>query len=77
MWSLPWSAKQAAEAAAREAEPATHADLIEALGHMVKAARREFPVVGTDEHPTPWDKRHQVINGYLDQLEIVEGMAGL
>ena len=38
------------------------AELVKA-GH---AAGREFPVVGTDAFPTPWDVRHQRIDALLE-----------
>jgi len=36
-------------------------------------AQREFPVVGSAEHPTPWDTRHQELNDLLDQLHLIKG----
>lgn len=46
-------------------EPVTRADAEEALGHLCQRAKREFPVVGSPEHPTPWDIRHAAINRHL------------
>lgn len=45
------------------------AEIAEAITNMAHRAAREFPVVGSPEHPTPWDKRHQSINAMLDDLE--------
>ena len=39
-----------------------------ALGHMCHRAKREMPVVGSAERPTPWDQRHKVIDGLLTDL---------
>lgn len=47
---------------------ATREEVEEALTHQVRAARREFAVVGTAEHPTRWDKAHARIDQLLDVL---------
>lgn len=44
------------------------ADLIEALAHLVRRAKREMPKVGATGHPTPWDRRHAEIDHLLDDL---------
>lgn len=44
----------------------TRSELAEALTHLNHAARREFPVVGNDAHPTPWDRAHRRMDGPLD-----------
>jgi hypothetical protein len=54
-----------------QTERADRAELIEGLRHMVHAARREFPKVGTLRAPTPWDRRHQSINELLTNLELL------
>ena len=45
------------------------AALIEALLNMNARAKREFAVVGTPLHPTPWDRRHNALNDLLTQLQ--------
>lgn len=37
-----------------------------ALAAACRAAKREFPVVGTPECPTAYDAQHQRIDGLLD-----------
>lgn len=44
-------------------------EVTEALAHLCARARREFPVVGTGEHPTPWDIVHRQIDEALDDWE--------
>jgi len=44
-------------------------ELAEALGHLVHAAKREMPVVGNPDHPTPWDAAHGRIDVLLDELD--------
>lgn len=46
------------------------ASLLEALANLSHRAQREFPVVGTPEVPTPWDRRHAAINELLDLLDM-------
>lgn len=43
----------------------TRAELAEALTNLSHAAQREFPVVGSEDAPTPWDRRHRTINQLL------------
>lgn len=45
-------------------------EIEEALGHACHAAKREVPKVGTDEHPTPWDKAHQHLDQRLTEWEL-------
>lgn len=52
-------------------DQSTRDELVEALGHMVHAAKREFPRVGSAEHPTAWDRRHAALDALLDDLEFV------
>jgi hypothetical protein len=51
---------------------ADRADLIEALLHHCHTAKREMPVVGNEDHPTPWDIRHQQLNEQLTELEAMD-----
>jgi hypothetical protein len=51
----------------------TRCELHEALTNLAHRAAREMPVVGSDEHRTPWDERHATINDLLDELERVRG----
>lgn len=44
-------------------------EVTEALAHLLARARREFAVVGTPEHPTPWDIVHRQIDEALDDWE--------
>ena len=50
-------------------DDSTRADIAEALRNLCQRARREMPVVGTAELPTPWDKRHHAIDELLDDYE--------
>jgi hypothetical protein len=43
-------------------------ELVEALGHLCREARRAQQVVGTCEQPTRWDKTHQMIDAVLDMV---------
>lgn len=51
----------------------TREDLIEGLTYLCFTARREFPVLGTPEFPTPWDRRHAQIDELLTELDELEG----
>jgi hypothetical protein len=42
----------------------------EAITHLAFRASREIPAVGTEEFPTPWDRRHGAVNELLSQLEV-------
>lgn len=44
-------------------------EIQEALGHQTYRAKRCYPVVGTAERPSDWDKAHGRINDYLDALD--------
>lgn len=48
---------------------ATREEIEEALTHAVGTAKRCFPVVGTEKHPTPWDKAHKAIDRHLNLLD--------
>lgn len=52
------------------ADMTADADLREAITNLCHRARREFPKVGNDALPTPWDMRHRAINDLLDLLDI-------
>lgn len=56
-------------AALRVVDDATRDELEEALGHLVHAAKRVVPVVGTDEYPTAWDKAHKLIDVRLTEWQ--------
>ena len=47
----------------------TRTEIAEALTHLAHRAAREFPVVGTTDTPTEWDRRHKAIDALLDELE--------
>ena len=49
----------------RITDESTAEEIAEALGHMLHAAQREMPVVGTPDHPTPWDQRHRGLDMLL------------
>lgn len=51
-------------------ESATTTGLAEAIINLGHRASREFPVVGNDAAPTPWDLRHRAINETLDLWEM-------
>ena len=46
----------------------TREDLVEAIGHVNHEAKRQMCIVGTEAHPTPWDRMHRLVNEYLDEL---------
>lgn len=46
------------------------AELAEALGHLSFAAQRQFPRVGNEDFPTPWDVDHERINDLLTLWEL-------
>ena len=50
-------------------DESTRADLAEAMGHVNFTAKRTFQVVGTPEHPTLWDRRHELLNAMLDDWQ--------
>lgn len=52
----------------RISDEADRAQITEAITHLGQRASREFPVVGTPEHPSAWDMRHRAINELLDDL---------
>jgi hypothetical protein len=54
-----------------EEEVETVEEIEEALMHLKHTASRCFQVVGTEEHPTPWDKAHGQINDLLYARERV------
>lgn len=56
-------------AALRITEESTRPEIAEAITHLGQRARREFPVVGTEDQPTPWDLRHQAIDMLLVDWE--------
>jgi hypothetical protein len=43
------------------------ASIGEAIGHLNHLCKREFPAVGTEDHPTPWDIAHRRMDDPLDQ----------
>jgi len=45
----------------------TRVEIEEALAALAQRAAREFPVIGTADSPTPWDRRHAVINDLLEE----------
>ena len=45
----------------------TRVEIEEALAALAQRAAREFPVIGTVDSPTPWDRRHAVINDLLEE----------
>lgn len=49
----------------RITDESTKAEVAEAITHLGRRASREMPAIGDDEHPTPWDLRHQAINMLL------------
>jgi hypothetical protein len=69
---IPWSSHQAAAAARLTDEPATRAEIEEALGHAVHAARRTIQRVGDDVIPTRWDIAHRHINALLYRWQMAE-----
>lgn len=44
-------------------------ELEQALTNLNHRAQREYPVVGSTGHPTPWDRRHAQINAVLDDWQ--------
>lgn len=50
-------------------DDSNRAELEEAIGWLCQAAKREFPKVGNDTIPTPWDRRHAAINDKLTDWE--------
>jgi len=38
------------------------------LTQVCHQAKREFPKVGDEDHPTPWDLMHRHIDELLDEL---------
>lgn len=50
----------------RVTDDTTKADIAEALGHVLHRAKRQTPVVGTAEFPTPWDTAHEMLDSLLD-----------
>ncbi len=59
----------AAPEAIRISDDSTRLEVIEALVNIGHRASRETPVVGSTEHPTPWDRRHAALDDLLAQLE--------
>ena len=51
----------------RITDETTRHEIAEALSNMCARAQREMPVVGTEELPTPWDKRHAALDELLTQ----------
>lgn len=49
----------------RVTDATPRAELAELLAEANHAAQRDFPKVGTPEHPTPWDDSHAFINELL------------
>lgn len=47
----------------------SRAELAECLRHLVHSAKRQVPKVGTDEHPTGWDKLHKTIDTRLTEWQ--------
>lgn len=45
----------------------TRAELAECLTHLSHAAKRVMPVVGSTEHPTPWDVAHRRMDEPIDE----------
>jgi hypothetical protein len=43
------------------------ASIGEAIGHLNHLAKREIPVVGTPDYPTPWDTAHRRMDDPLDR----------
>lgn len=50
-------------------EQANERKVIQELLDTCYLAQREFPRVGNDEFPTPWDMRHRKLNDMLTLLE--------
>lgn len=50
----------------RVTDDTTCDELAEALGHLCRFAKRQQCIVGTLEHPTPWDLAHRKLDGPLD-----------
>lgn len=50
----------------RITDDSTRGEIAEALTHLNRRAKREFPRIGTAEHPTPWDRRHTALDNLLD-----------
>lgn len=53
----------------RVSDDSTRADIAEAMTNLCARARREMPVVGTVDLPTPWDKRHEALDALLTDWE--------
>lgn len=68
---MDWTAEKAMTAGHKH-EPATKAEIEEALAHAVHAARRTFQRVGNDLLPTKWDQAHQYINVLLFKWQLAE-----
>ena len=45
----------------------TRVEIEEALAALAQRAAREFPVVGSADHPTPYDRRHAQIDELLEE----------
>lgn len=54
----------------RITENSTRAQLAEALGYQNFRAKREFPRMGTEDEPTPYDCRHRALNDLLTLMEL-------
>lgn len=46
----------------------TRAELIEALGIICHEAKRSQTIIGTEDHPSPWDNLHNFIDDLLTLL---------
>lgn len=55
--------------AIRVTDTSTREELAEAMTNLCARARREMPVVGTADLPTPWDKRHEALDALLTDWE--------
>ena len=69
---IPWSSHQAAAAGRVEDEPATRAEIEEALRNLIHSAQRTIRVVGDDTIPTAWDRIHKQIDYRLYQWQMAE-----
>lgn len=47
----------------------TRSEIAEAMSHRNYTAKRQPCLIGTLEHPTPWDRAHEDLNALLDALE--------
>lgn len=50
----------------RITDDTTAEELAEYIGHLCANAKRQQCIVGSDQHPTAWDRAHRQMDGPLD-----------